>query len=77
LASPDIFDTMGIMTTSDGASTTTDLQLAEAMAAAIGAMPAGASHDDRIRVAVAAVMRVLPELSPEQAIEKARLLAAF
>ena len=68
---------MGIMTISDGASTTTELQLAEAMAMAIGDMPAGASHDDRMRVAVAAVLRVLPELSSEQATEKARLLAAF
>ena len=68
---------MGLMTMSDSANTTTDLQLAEAMAVAINAMPAGASHDDRVRVAVAAVLRVLPELSSEQAIEKARLLAAF
>lgn len=65
------------MTISDSAGTTTDLQLAEAMAMAINDMPAGASHDDRIRVAVAAVLRAMPELSAEQAIEKARLLAAF
>jgi hypothetical protein len=65
------------MTISDSAGTNTDLQLAEAMALAINDMPAGASHDDRIRVAVAAVLRVMPELSAEQAIEKARLLAAF
>jgi hypothetical protein len=65
------------MTISDSTSTSTDLQLAEAMALAINDMPAGASHDDRVRVAVAAVLRAMPELSSEQAIAKARLLAAF
>jgi hypothetical protein len=65
------------MTISDSVGTATDLQLAEAMALAINDMPAGASHDDRVRVAVSAVLRIMPELSSEQATEKARLLAAF
>ena len=57
------------MTISDNAGTATDLQLAEAMALAISDMPAGASHDDRVRVAVSAILRILPELSAESVLE--------
>lgn len=57
--------------------TVTDLQLVEAIAAAISAMPPGASHADRLRVAIGEVRRFRPELPDEEATGQAKMLAGL
>ena len=58
-------------------STIPDALLAEAIAAAIAAMPVGASNEDRLRIAIAAVRRLRHELSEQDVLEKAKILSGL
>ena len=54
-----------------------DAQLAEAIAAAIAAMPVGASHEDRLKIAINEVRRSRHELSEQEVLEKAKILSGL
>ena len=54
-----------------------DALLAEAIAAAIAAMPVGASNEDRLRIAIDEVRRLRHELSEQDVLEKAKILSGL
>jgi hypothetical protein len=54
-----------------------DALLAEAIAAAIAALPVGASDEDRLRIAIDEVRRLRHELSEQEAVEKAKILSGL
>ena len=55
----------------------TDVQLVEAIAAAIAAMPVGASHEDRLRIAILEVRRSRLDLSNDEVLERAKILTGL
>jgi hypothetical protein len=54
-----------------------DALLAEAIAAAIAAMPVGVSDEDRLRIAIHEVRRLRHDLSEQEALEKAKILGGL